>query len=158
MISFECYIESIVFFLASTTTNVIRQGSKALPTLDDRNGNKKGNTDNRFGGKPSNNIDKDRIVNIDSLNPYMNKFVEIHHKFMILTNKINHVLQSHSRWTIKARVSNKGQIRTYNNARGPGKLFSCDLVDQSGEIRATSFNAECDKFHTMLEVGEVCVA
>ncbi len=59
------------------------------------------------------------------------------------------------RWTIKARVSNKGAIRTYENARGPGKLFSCDLVDQSGEIRATAFNAECDKFHSLLEIGEV---
>ena len=59
------------------------------------------------------------------------------------------------RWTIKARVSNKAPIRTYENARGPGKLFSCDLVDQSGEIRATAFNAECDKFHSLLEIGEV---
>ncbi|CAF0927115.1 unnamed protein product [Adineta ricciae] len=113
---------------APPATNVIRQGSKALPTLDDR---KKPNGDNRFGGKGGNSIDKERIINIDTLNPYMNK------------------------WTIKARVSNKGAIRTYENARGPGKLFSCDLVDQSGEIRATAFNAECDKFHSMLEIGEV---
>ncbi|CAF1214168.1 unnamed protein product [Adineta steineri] len=112
-------------------TNVIRQGSKALPTLDNQ---KKPNGDNRFaakGGGGNNTIDKERIINIDTLNPYMNK------------------------WTIKARVSNKGQIRNYENARGPGKLFSCDLVDQSGEIRATAFNAECDKFHSMLEMGEV---
>lgn len=61
----------------------------------------------------------------------------------------------HLRWTIKARVSNKSVIRNYSNARGPGKLFSCDLVDQSGEIRATAFNAECDKLHSMLEIGEV---
>ncbi len=61
------------------------------------------------------------------------------------------------RWTIKARVSNKGQIRTYENARGPGKLFSCDLVDQSGDIRATAFNAECDKYYPMLEIGKVCL-
>ncbi len=54
-------------------------------------------------------------------------------------------------------MSNKAPIRTYENARGPGKLFSCDLVDQSGEIRATGFNAECDKFHSMLEIGEVCL-
>ena len=60
-----------------------------------------------------------------------------------------------SRWTIKARISNKAQVRNFENARGPGKLFSCDLVDQSGEIRATAFNAECDKFHSMLEIGKV---
>ena len=59
------------------------------------------------------------------------------------------------RWTIKARVSNKTQIRNFENARGPGKLFSCDLVDQSGEIRATAFNAECEKFYSVLQVGKV---
>ncbi|CAF1322117.1 unnamed protein product [Adineta steineri] len=117
---------------APATTNVIRQGSKAIPTLDDRNNTKNSNNDNnRFASKSSNALDKERIVEIDTLNPYMNK------------------------WTIKARVSNKGQIRNYQNARGPGKLFSCDLVDQSGEIRATAFNAECDKFYPLLEVGGI---
>jgi replication factor A1 len=66
-----------------------------------------------------------------------------------------YIKKSNFRWTIKARISNKSQIRNYENARGPGKLFSCDLVDQSGEIRATSFNAECDKYYSLLEVGEV---
>lgn len=52
-------------------TNVIRQGAKALPTLDDR---KKGNGDsNRAPAKGGNAIDKERIINIDTLNPYMNK-------------------------------------------------------------------------------------
>jgi replication factor A1 len=131
-------------FLAPPTTNVIRQGSKALPTLDDR---KKPNGDNRFPPKGGNALDKERIINIDTLNPYMNKFVALPDR--------HGCSDIDSRWTIKARVSNKGQIRTYENARGPGKLFSCDLVDQSGEIRATAFNAECDKFHSMLEIGEV---
>lgn len=120
---------------SAPATNVIRQGAKALPTLDDRsnqyNSNKKTNNESRSNSKPSFGIEKDRVVTIDALNPYMNK------------------------WTIKARVSNKGPIRTYSNARGPGKLFSCDLVDQVGEIRATAFNGECDKFYPMLEIGEV---
>src|SRR5690349_14328431 len=52
-------------------TNVIRQGAKALPSLDDR---KKTNGDNnRFASKGGNAIDKERIINIDTLNPYMNK-------------------------------------------------------------------------------------
>ncbi|CAF0967358.1 unnamed protein product [Adineta ricciae] len=115
-----------------STTNVIRQGSKALPTLDDRNTPKKTTSEStRATSKGNNAIDKERITNIDTLNPYMNK------------------------WTIKARVSSKTQIRTYENARGPGKLFSCDLVDQSGEIRATAFNVECDKIYPLLEVGKV---
>jgi hypothetical protein len=132
---------------ASTTsaTNVIRQGSKVLPTLDDP---KKSNSDNRLNSKGNSVIDKERMIDIDTLNPYMNKFVCS--CFFSIKNI------TYFRWTIKARVSNKSQIRAFTNARGPGKLFSCDLVDQSGEIRATGFNAECDKFHSMLEVGEVC--
>ena len=60
-------------------TNVIRQGAKALPTLDDRNGStKKTANENKMnskggGGAAGNAIDKERIVNIDTLNPYMNK-------------------------------------------------------------------------------------
>lgn len=55
-------------------TNVIRQGAKALPTLDDRKKNTSEN--NRFPSKGGNTIDKERIINIDTLNPYMNKFVK----------------------------------------------------------------------------------
>jgi len=133
---------------SSLTTNVIRQGSKALPKLDEQ---KKPNTDNnRASLKATNGIDKERIINISTLNPYMNRFD-------INLNLILKKKEKKFRWTIKARVSNKGSIRHYENARGPGKLFSCDLVDQSGEIRATAFNSECDKFHSMLEMGEVCV-
>ncbi|XP_066303050.1 replication protein A 70 kDa DNA-binding subunit-like isoform X1 [Branchiostoma lanceolatum] len=60
-----------------------------------------------------------------------------------------------NRWTIRARVTNKGTIRTWNNARGEGKLFSMDLVDESGEIRATAFNDQCDKFYDLIEIGKV---
>lgn len=36
-----------------------------------------------------------------------------------------------SRWTIRARVTNKSGIRTWSNARGEGKLFSMEMVDES---------------------------
>ncbi|KAI8504968.1 60S acidic ribosomal protein P1 [Branchiostoma belcheri] len=60
-----------------------------------------------------------------------------------------------NRWTIRARVTNKGSIRTWSNARGEGKLFSMDLLDESGEIRATAFNDQCDKFYDLIEIGKV---
>jgi len=70
------FIKAILSFLAAppAATNVIRQGAKALPTLDDR---KKNDADdkNRFASKGGNAIDKERIINIDTLNPYMNKLV-----------------------------------------------------------------------------------
>ncbi|XP_076234444.1 replication protein A 70 [Calliopsis andreniformis] len=60
-----------------------------------------------------------------------------------------------NRWVIKARVIGKSDIRTWSNSRGEGKLFSMDLVDESGEIRCTAFREQCDKFFNMIEIGKV---
>ncbi|KAL5770942.1 hypothetical protein ACOSP7_015096 [Xanthoceras sorbifolium] len=60
------------------------------------------------------------------------------------------------RWAIKARVTAKGDLRRYNNARGDGKVFSFDLLDSDGgEIRVTCFNAVADRFYDIIEVGKV---
>lgn len=71
------------------------------------------------------------IYPIQSLNPYQNK------------------------WTIKARVTKKSDIRTWSNARGEGKLFSLELMDESGEIRCTGFTDAVDKFYNIVEQGQV---
>ncbi|CAB1428210.1 unnamed protein product, partial [Pleuronectes platessa] len=59
-----------------------------------------------------------------------------------------------SKWTIRARVTNKNSIRTWNNSRGEGKLFSFEIMDESGEIRVTAFNKEVDKFFSLVEQGK----
>lgn len=76
-------------------------------------------------------IDINNVLPISSLSPYQNK------------------------WTIRARVIYKAPVRTWNNQRGEGKLFSMDLVDESGEIRATAFKSECDKFFDLIEINKV---
>lgn len=60
-----------------------------------------------------------------------------------------------NKWTIRARVTMKSDIRTWSNSRGEGKLFSVEFLDESGEIRATGFNQELDKFYEMLEINKV---
>ncbi|CAK1580169.1 unnamed protein product [Parnassius mnemosyne] len=77
----------------------------------------------------------------------------------ILSSQMTHPIASLSpyqnKWVIKARVMSKSPIRTWSNAKGEGKLFSMDLCDESGEIRATAFKNECDKFYDIIQVDKV---
>lgn len=50
-------------------------------------------------------------------------------------------------------MAHKKPIRSFSN--GEGRLFTCDLIDESGEIRATGFGDECDRFESILIVGNV---
>ncbi|XP_045448079.1 replication protein A 70 kDa DNA-binding subunit [Melitaea cinxia] len=72
-----------------------------------------------------------------------------------MTHPIASLSPYQNKWVIKARVMNKSAIRTWSNAKGEGKLFSMDLCDDSGEIRATAFKNECDKFYDMIQVDKV---
>ncbi|GMM57170.1 replication factor A subunit protein [Maudiozyma humilis] len=58
-------------------------------------------------------------------------------------------------WTIKARVSYKGDIKTWHNQRGEGKLLNVNFLDTSGEIRATAFNDQATKYNELLQEGKV---
>ncbi|XP_015920041.1 replication protein A 70 kDa DNA-binding subunit [Parasteatoda tepidariorum] len=90
-----------------------------------------------YAKEPQHNVSETSMVNgtavhpISSLTPYQNK------------------------WTIKVRVTNKTPLRTYSNARGEGKLFSMNLLDESGEIKATAFNDAAGKYYDLIEVGKV---
>ncbi|KAG2267689.1 hypothetical protein Bca52824_062244 [Brassica carinata] len=60
-------------------------------------------------------------------------------------------------WTIKVRVTNKGVLRTYKNARGDGCVFNVELTDEEGtEIQATMmFNAADVKSYDTFQKGKV---
>ncbi|KAF8558347.1 replication factor-A protein 1 [Imleria badia] len=58
-------------------------------------------------------------------------------------------------WTVKARVTNKSEVKSWSNQRGEGKLFSVTLMDETGEIRATGFNAAVDELYDKFEEGKV---
>lgn len=58
-------------------------------------------------------------------------------------------------WTIRVRVTNKTDIHTWSNAKGSGKLFSVDFVDESGEIRCTGFKSGVDKYYHLFEINKI---
>ncbi|CAO3636360.1 unnamed protein product [Mucor hiemalis] len=60
-----------------------------------------------------------------------------------------------TRWTIKARITQKSPIKKWHNAKGDGQLFSVNLLDQTGEIKATAFNDQVDRLYNIFEEGKV---
>ena len=48
-------------------------------------------------------------------------------------------------------------MRQYNNAKGPGQLFSVELMDETAAIRATAFNDNATRLFPLLEPGKVVV-
>jgi len=68
---------------------------------------------------------------------------------------ISSITPYQNKWTIKARISSKTDVKTWNKPSGSGKLFSMDVMDDSGEIRVTAFKDQCDAFYEKAVVGKV---
>lgn len=58
-------------------------------------------------------------------------------------------------WRIKARVVQKSDIRHYSNQRGEGRFFSVTMMDDSGEIKGTAWNAVVDDLFEKLQENRV---
>ena len=73
----------------------------------------------------------------------------------VVATPIASITPYQNKWTIKARVTSKGDMRTWNKPSGSGKLFAMDLMDESGEIRVTAFKDQADAFYDLAVVGKV---
>ena len=61
-----------------------------------------------------------------------------------------------NRFTIKGRVTSKGDIKSWSNARGEGTLSSLEVLDAGGtDIRITMFKEAVEKWHRYFEIGQV---
>jgi len=60
-----------------------------------------------------------------------------------------------NRWTIRARVTSKGQVRTFRKGSGEGQVFHVELLDaEGGEIRATFWGDAVALFQDKLQKGK----
>lgn len=114
---------------------------------DGKSGNANGNTDGNVTA---------------NTNSYVKPQTQNLHQSQNTTNSSNRAITMieaispyQNRWTIKARVTRKTDIKHWHNQRGEGKLFSVNLMDESGEIRATAFNNEVDQLNQIFQEGSV---
>ncbi|KAK6340603.1 Replication factor A protein 1 [Orbilia brochopaga] len=73
----------------------------------------------------------------------------------VAVSSIESLSPYHNRWTIKARCIQKSEVKRWKNQKGDGKLFAVTLMDQTGEIKATGFNDQCDAFYDVFQEGDV---
>lgn len=61
-------------------------------------------------------------------------------------------------WKIKARITKRGELRSWNNQKSKGQLLGIDLVDKDGTaIQATFFNDAAIKYSATLQTNKVYI-
>jgi replication factor A1 len=58
-------------------------------------------------------------------------------------------------WVIKVRVTSKGNLRTYRNARGEGCVFNVELTDEDVSGLMALFSSLSVYFHELSRVHEL---
>lgn len=72
------------------------------------------------------------------------------------TTPISQLNMYQNRFTIKGRVTSKGEVRTWANAKGEGTLMSIEVLDASGtDMRITMFKETVAKYENYFQVGDV---
>jgi hypothetical protein len=60
-------------------------------------------------------------------------------------------------WMIKARCVHVGPIRTFHKESGEaGRVASVELIDGSGDIKASMWDANVDEYYAHFRLGQVC--
>ncbi|KAL7507216.1 hypothetical protein ACHAXN_005576 [Cyclotella atomus] len=118
------------------------------------NNNQGGMSNNQGGGNPYGN-------NSAGNNPYGNKssgspIVRTAPTGGQQITPISALNMYSNRWVIRAKVTNKSDVRTWQNAKGEGTLFSITLLDSSGyDVKCTFFKESVEKFYDAIEEGKV---
>ena len=114
-------------FYGNDQPKPLQQTTKPASNYSANNTDTKPNTAGPLGNNSNNGI----IYPIEGLSPYQN------------------------RWTIRARVTFKSEIKHWHNQKGEGKLFTVHFLDETGEIRATGFNDQVDALYDVFQEGSV---
>jgi replication factor A1 len=79
---------------------------------------------------------------------------------MILDDYVSNIRNIHCSekpWTIKGRVINKSNFRTFSSQKGEGCLFSVEVQDGTGIIRIILFGQKAEMYHPLIEVNKIYI-
>lgn len=137
-------VNSMYQNINANNNNNARPNNPSTQAPQAGNGNPYGGNNNNVYNRPQGNAYNPSIVR---------SHAPVDSQHYTLIKDLNMYMQ---RWTIKARVTSKSQIKTWSNARGEGQLFSLTILDSSDtDIRCTFFKEAVDSFYNMLDEGNV---
>jgi replication factor A1 len=129
------------------------------PTASDVVKDEKPRTNNTYGNNNNNNNNNSNMhaSPVASSNPYGGSqpmsqgsapIVRVNTSDSQIYTQIADLNLNQSRWTIKARITVKSEVRTWSNAKGEGSLFSV-------ELKGTFFKGAVDKWYDILQESKV---
>lgn len=144
---------------------IVSQGAVKVGQIDikpntnnysDRNQSHNQNHNQNQSHNQKQNYNQNHNQNIQNQVANQAKNVNTNKSEPTVIHPINSLNPYNRRWTIKGRVTYKSELKTWNNARGSGQLFTFNLLDkQNGEIKITCFSEAADQFYELIESGRV---
>jgi replication factor A1 len=102
---------------------------------------------NFYGNKPAQPAQQQKSLPVHQSNPSTSTHPHLY--------PIESLSPYAHKWTIRARCTYKGDMKTWHNAKGEGKLFSVNLLDDTGEIRGTAFNEAAERLYEIFQKDKV---